>query len=97
MTVLLMVFSFARAPHRSCPCRYRVIMAGNQPWQEEVVQQVSLRLFRACSDLSQAYKQFDLNNDGTIEYSVRGACSTCVYHVDVVFHLAIVSRRCRSL
>lgn len=50
--------------------RYRVIMAGDHKWQDDVVSEVSTRLFRACSDLSQAYKLFDLDDDGVIEYAV---------------------------
>jgi hypothetical protein len=52
-------------------CRYRVIVSGRQEWQEDVVTEVSARLFRVCGNIQAAYRLFDMNDDGTIEYSVN--------------------------
>ena len=48
--------------------RYRVIGSFGDAWEEEVVDCISRRLFHACANLEQAFKLFDVNADGTIDF-----------------------------
>lgn len=52
-------------------------MAGDQPWQEIVVSQVCEKLLSRCVDMEAAFRVFDTNGDGTVEYSVRAAMLVC--------------------
>ena len=58
--------------------RFRVIMAGDQPWQEVIVSQVCQKLFSACRTLDQAFKIFDANKDGLVEYNVSVCLPLCL-------------------
>lgn len=60
-----------RALSALCWTRYKVVHVGEPLWLDEVIERVSLRLFRSCNNLEQAYKLFDINGDGKIEYEVR--------------------------
>lgn len=49
--------------------RYRIEMREEDfSWQEAIIEKVCERLFRLCSSLEEAYKLFDINSDGRIEY-----------------------------
>jgi protein phosphatase len=48
--------------------RYRVTASDSAVWQEEVAEQICRKLFHTCANLEEAYKLFDINTDGLIEY-----------------------------
>ena len=37
-------------------------------WQDQIIERICEKLFQTCSNLEQAYKMFDVNRDGKIEY-----------------------------
>ncbi|CAE7838556.1 pef-1, partial [Symbiodinium sp. KB8] len=50
--------------------RYRIAMREEDSgWQDAIIQRVCRRLFSVCSDLKGAYRIFDVNEDGRIEYA----------------------------
>jgi protein phosphatase len=50
--------------------RYRIaVREEDSSWQESIIQRVCRRLFSVCSSVEDAYKLFDVNSDGRIEYS----------------------------
>ena len=50
--------------------RYRIEMRpDDMAWQTALVENVCKKLFAVCSSLEDAYKLFDVNSDGTVEYS----------------------------
>ena len=49
--------------------RYRVEMRSeDMAWQGTVIETVCRKIFSSCSDLKEAFKVFDINDDGSIEY-----------------------------
>ena len=48
--------------------RYRVIATDMNHWQDEVVDAICRNLFQACANLEEAYKMFDINADGLIDF-----------------------------
>lgn len=49
--------------------RYRIEMSeDHNQWQDEIIGRICEKLFETCSNLEQAYKMFDINRDGKIEY-----------------------------
>jgi Ca2+-binding EF-hand superfamily protein len=49
--------------------RYRIaVREEDAGWQEGIIQRVCRKLFSICSDVEGAYKIFDVNDDGRIEY-----------------------------
>ena len=50
--------------------RYRIQMREqDQGWMTNTIQRVCQKLFQSCSSIEEAFKYFDLNDDGSIEYS----------------------------
>ncbi len=50
--------------------RYRIQMREeDQGWMNSTIQRVCQKLFQSCSSIEDAFKYFDLNDDGSIEYS----------------------------
>ena len=50
--------------------RYRIQMREeDQGWMTSTIQRVCQKLFHSCSSIEDAFKFFDLNDDGSIEYS----------------------------
>jgi len=49
--------------------RYRIaVREEDSGWQDAIIQRVCRKLFSVCSDLKEAYRHFDVNSDGRIEY-----------------------------
>ena len=50
--------------------RYRIQMREeDQGWMNNTIQRVCQKLFQSCSSIEEAFKYFDLNDDGSIEYA----------------------------
>jgi Ca2+-binding EF-hand superfamily protein len=50
--------------------RYRIQMREqDQGWMNNTIQRVCQKLFQSCSSIEEAFKYFDLNDDGSFEYS----------------------------
>ncbi len=50
--------------------RYRIEMRPeDSEWQEGMVERVCRKLFEVCSSLEEAYRMFDVNADGSVEFS----------------------------
>lgn len=50
--------------------RYRIQMREeDQGWMKNTIQRVCQKLFQSCSSIEDAFKYFDLNDDGSIEYA----------------------------
>lgn len=50
--------------------RYRIQMRqADQGWMNSIIQRVCRKLFKSCSSLEEAFRIFDVNDDGSIEYS----------------------------
>ena len=50
--------------------RYRIQMREeDQGWMNNTIQRVCQKLFQSCSSIEDAFKYFDLNDDGSIEYA----------------------------
>jgi protein phosphatase len=49
--------------------RYRIEMANiDESWKEAVIERICERLFQVANNIEAFYKQFDVNDDGKIEY-----------------------------
>ncbi len=50
--------------------RYRIQMrAEDQGWMGGIIQRVCQKLFKMCGTIEEAFRVFDVNDDGSIEYS----------------------------
>eukprot|EP00946_MAST-07B_sp_MAST-7B-sp1_P001214 g1214.t1 len=50
--------------------RYRIQMRqADQGWMTSIIQRVCEKLFKSCSSLEEAFRVFDVNDDGSIEYA----------------------------
>ena len=48
--------------------RYKVDVGVSADWHEKMVERVYEKLVVACADATEAYRMFDVNDDGTVEY-----------------------------